>query len=63
VAQFYFDVHDDGLIIDDEGLELPDLEAVQHEATRALAGLAWDKAAGGDPIQQMGIAVRDKHGR
>jgi hypothetical protein len=35
--QRYFDLRDDdGLTIDDEGIELPDLRAVRYEASRSV---------------------------
>ena len=61
---FYFDFRDDEeLVIDEEGVELRDLFAVQNEAARALAGLAWDemrveRSAG----KRIAIEVRDEHG-
>jgi hypothetical protein len=32
--RYFFDVHDGKGLTDDEGLELPDLHAVRHEAIR-----------------------------
>lgn len=64
MAHYYFDFHDGEIIPDEEGLELRDLEVVQREAARALAGFAWDRVANfkGAQIQQLTIAVRDENG-
>ncbi|QOZ73659.1 DUF6894 family protein [Bradyrhizobium arachidis] len=62
---YFFDFRDgENLILDEEGLDLRDMIAVQREAARALAGLAWDSMASfnSSQIHQMAIAVRDKSG-
>jgi hypothetical protein len=47
----------------EEGLELRDMKAVQEEAARALAGLAWDSVNfNGAQSDQMTIEVRDNLG-
>ncbi|WP_375142352.1 hypothetical protein [Bradyrhizobium sp. CCGB12] len=41
MTRYNFDLVDqDGLVIDEEGLELSDMERVEHEATRAMADAA-----------------------
>jgi hypothetical protein len=65
MAHYYFDLREgDELTIDEEGLELRDMQTVQKEAARALAGFAWDSVASfyGAQSHQMAIAVRDEHG-
>jgi hypothetical protein len=38
MTRYYFDLRDrDGFILDDEGFDLPDIEAVQREAVLSLA--------------------------
>jgi hypothetical protein len=62
---YFFDFHDgEQLVLDEEGLNLRDLVAVQKEAGRALAGLAWDSVANskGAQIQKMVVMVRDGNG-
>jgi uncharacterized protein DUF6894 len=62
MAHYYFDLRDeDGLVPDEEGMELSDLQAVQEEAARSLAGFAWDSAQTVKDSQthQMRIEVRD----
>ena len=62
---YFFDFHDgEQHVPDDEGLNLRDMVAVQKEAARALAGLAWDSVASfkGAQIQRMAVMVRDGHG-
>ena len=57
-------MHDDGRVIsDEEGLELPTLEAVQDEAAHALTDLARDKVRkDGDGPRKLSIWVRDANG-
>jgi len=52
------------LVVDEEGLELLDVVAVQEEAARALAGFAWDAARSsiGSDSHQLAIEVRDEAG-
>jgi hypothetical protein len=66
MARYYFDVRDNGVLaVDEEGLELPDLQAVQIEAARSLADMArhavWEKA---ETILglRMAVEVRDDNG-
>ena len=64
--RYYFDLRDgDELIIDEEGLVLRDMRAVQKEAALTLSGFARDsvESCNGAQSQQMVIAVRDEHGR
>jgi hypothetical protein len=65
MVRYYLDLRDgDQLITDDEGLELRDMGAVQREAARALAGIAWDSVASfnGAQSHQMAITMRDERG-
>jgi hypothetical protein len=61
----YFDIRDrDGFAPDEEGLELPDIEAAQQEAALSLADLARDAVRilrRNDHLMQ--IEVRDDNGR
>lgn len=66
MARYYFDLRDgDQLAIDEEGMELPTMQAVQVEAARSLVDIAkhaiWTKAA---TIlgHRMAIEVRDESG-
>lgn len=62
---YFFDFRDgEDLILDEEGLDLREMMAVQREAARALAGLAADSMASfkDSQVHQMAIAVRDKSG-
>jgi hypothetical protein len=66
MSLYYFDVRDGGhLSIDEDGMELPTMQAVQIEAARSLVDIAkhavWSTAAtvlG----HQMAIEVRDEGG-
>ena len=63
MPRFYFDLRDgDELAVDEEGLELPDIRAVQAEAAISLADMARD-AIHNSPLvaraHHMAIEVRD----
>jgi uncharacterized protein DUF6894 len=65
MARYYFDLHDGNeLIVDEEGIELLGIGAVQEEAARALASLAWDsvRELRGARTAQMTVEVRDNIG-
>jgi hypothetical protein len=66
MPRYYFDLREaDELAVDDEGLELPTLQAVQIEAARSLVDMArhavWTKA---ETLtgHRMAIEVRDTTG-
>jgi len=66
MPRFYFDLRDgDDLAVDEEGLELPDIGAVQAEAAISLADMARDavhNAPLGPGGHRMAIEVRDEIG-
>lgn len=66
MPRFYFDLRDgDDLAIDEEGLELPDIGAVQAEAAISLADMARDAVHSAPLIpggHHMAIEVRDDVG-
>lgn len=61
MKRYYFDLKEgDALSRDEEGLELPDIETVQVQAVRALAGLARDRAQASSGLaHDLAIEVRD----
>jgi hypothetical protein len=64
MTRYYFDLRDrDGFIIDDEGFDLPDIEAVQREAVLSLAdhGRSASEEAIGS-LADLAIEVRDDAG-
>jgi HD superfamily phosphohydrolase YqeK len=63
VTQYYFDFLDgDEYLVDEEGLELRSMHAVQDEAVRALAGLAHDTLRELHETKSREIEVRDQTG-
>ena len=65
MPRYYFDFSDEnGLILDDEGAEFRDLDAVQDEAARCLADMAWDAVRNftGCPVLQIAVNVRTAEG-
>lgn len=65
MPRYYFDFLDNGgLLVDDEGRDLVDLQAVQTEAARSLIDMVRDsllKPAAGS-VDQMVIQVRNDAG-
>ena len=63
MRRYYFDLRDgDAVSRDEEGIELPDIEAVQEEAVRALASMAMDRAEAGSGLaRDLAIEVRDNN--
>ncbi|MGY2904670.1 DUF6894 family protein [Bradyrhizobium sp. URHC0002] len=67
MPRYYFDIREENhLAVDEEGMWLPDMQAVQEEAARCLAGVARDEVRRptGDPNRnhRMAIEVRDDNG-
>jgi uncharacterized protein DUF6894 len=65
MARYYFDlIGDNGLIVDDDGREMQDLDAVQVEAARSLVDMARDSLldATSRSVEQLSISVRDDRG-
>jgi hypothetical protein len=64
MARYYFDLRDgDELAVDDEGFELPDLEAVQREAVLSLCDGTRDAVEKATRVlTNMAIEVRDDVG-
>ncbi len=66
MPRYYFDLLEgDVLAVDEEGLELSSLRAVQAEAAKSLADMARDAVHGFPPAsgrQDMAIEVRDDVG-
>jgi hypothetical protein len=66
MKRYYFDLRDgDAVSVDEEGLELPDIEAVKEEAARLLVDMAKD-AVRGRRFDGFGrgvdVEVRDEDG-
>ena len=65
MTRYYFDVRDnDGIIPDDEGMELLTLTGVENEAARSLADMARDAVLTSDEATNYKVAteVRDDTG-
>ncbi|KJC60200.1 hypothetical protein UP10_14085 [Bradyrhizobium sp. LTSPM299] len=62
MTRYFFDIREgDKVAIDEEGEDLPSVQAAQEEAAGSLADLARDEI-GCYPFCQMSIAVRDTGG-
>lgn len=66
MPRYYFDLHDErGAALDEEGLELSSLRAVQAEAAKSVADMARDaviSAPATGAKRKMAIDVRDAGG-
>ncbi|WP_439369199.1 DUF6894 family protein [Bradyrhizobium sp. DASA03120] len=66
MPRYYFDLREGHHVApDEEGLDLPDMEAVQNEAARALSDLARDTiraTAAFGVARNLSIEVRDDQG-
>lgn len=63
MAQYFFDFRSSGVVsTDDEGQELPDIEAAHREAIEALADALQDLVLEGGAERQIIIDVRDDLG-
>jgi len=63
MPRFFFDVHDDIHVIDDVGIELPDLDAAKAEATRTLAEIAGELLPNDGTRKTLAINVRNESGQ
>ena len=62
MPRYFFDTRDnEALVTDEEGLELPDLQAVKVQAGLALAELARDVIPG-SVRRHLSVEVRDDQG-
>jgi hypothetical protein len=64
MGRYYFDLRDsEGLAVDEEGLELQDVQAVQDEAAVSLANAARDGLRRSDgALHQLSVEVRTDAG-
>ena len=62
--RYYFDMVDhEGIVIDDEGMELPTIESVREEAARSLLDMAREEfRPSGGAARELAIRVRDDVG-
>jgi hypothetical protein len=62
MARYFFDVRDnDSFYSDDDGVELPSIDTVKAQASRALAEIAKDVLPGSE-VRILTIEVRDDLG-
>lgn len=64
MGRYYFDLRDsEGLAVDEEGLELPDIQAAGEEAALSLADAARDGLHRSDgSLKQLNVEVRTDAG-
>lgn len=63
MSRYYFDLRDqDGLVVDDEGMDLSDMDAVETEAKQAMVDAARETLVGPIRAGETAIEVRDDVG-
>ncbi|MDA9405236.1 DUF6894 family protein [Bradyrhizobium sp. CCBAU 45389] len=63
MARYYFDLRDkDGLVVDEEGSEIADMEGVEREASRAMADAARESFQRPTKPGEASIEIRDDFG-
>ena len=62
MPRFFFYVYDDVVAIDDDGVELPDLEAARREAVRGARSLAAEQVTEGRLILHHRVEAVDEGG-
>jgi hypothetical protein len=64
MTRYYFDLREgDILVVDEEGLELPDIESVHQQAAKSVLDMAKDAVVErGGRMQWMAIDARDDEG-
>ena len=64
MGRFYFHLQaDDQIVPDDEGLDLPDLSAAEHEAILAASELVAEAIKSGRPEVPEAFVIADDEGR
>jgi hypothetical protein len=62
MVRYFFDIrNNESFYPDDVGLELPSMDAVKAETTKAMGEIAKD-ALPGSEVRILAIEVRDDHG-
>ena len=61
--RYYFDIQDSaGMVVDDEGVLLSDIEAVHHEAWKILSEMTRDEGRKLQGLVQIVVEVHDDIG-
>ena len=63
MPRFFFDTHDNGRVLhDEEGTELPDMDAVRKAVMSALPKIAADEIPTAGDRQHFAVLVSDEDG-
>jgi len=62
MPRFYFHVHDDLLVLDEEGVELADLEAARLQAVAGIHAMMCDQLTHGRLVLHHHLVVEDEQG-
>ncbi|MDB5697861.1 MAG: hypothetical protein JWN69_665 [Alphaproteobacteria bacterium] len=63
MPRYFFHLFDDIVLRDEEGIELPDIEAARSEAVRAARDIACQEVQNGKLSLHHRIEVEDEQGR
>jgi hypothetical protein len=63
MPRYFFDVHDGKFMPDEEGVELPDLDAARKQVWTTLPAMASQREADGNMAYQFRMDVRDGAGK
>ena len=60
---YFFDVHDGVFARDDDGIELPNIDAARKQVWNTLPAMAAQREADGEMACQLRMDVRDESGK
>ena len=63
MPRFFFNLYDDLDVLDEEGLELPDLEAAKAVGVQNARSIAAEQVLGGKLVLSSRIEITDERGK
>lgn len=64
MVRFYFHIKEDGrMVLDDEGVDLPDVDAAKREALQCAREMLGDAIKAGKPTVPDALVIADEFGR
>ena len=62
MPRYFFHIHDDLVMLDDEGIELADIEAVRRQAVAGIHAMMCDQLMRGRLVLHHHLVVEDEQG-